>query len=1471
LSSTLLHPHAQRMVEEAVTQLHSACGTLLNRHRESGQDSALLASLTLAARGVSESMNQLLASAKQSGLATEDFSDLSAQGELLNQYCSVLMSQKAEAKEILAAYKGVATAATRMRSQAVLLAGRSNDELKEKLVGAARNLADQTTSLFKIVKETAENPKDFNLQYTLSREAGVLQTVAEEMVLEGSKQAAIMTLRHNAKLTCASSLALVSKTRLIPTSNDAARMNLIECAERCNAAISSLIGSINKTTADPFSLATQALLIAHGKELAGVDAQMVATIKRNAQSISDLSKKTDLLGCADMLQKVLKGLVLATEACDEFAGGKEAKEAMQGMDAMLADLDATEMAIGTGSTITTLHPGLPMSQLAAMMDESIHYLKGAKATLETTASANPEMMGSASLQYQRSLNGFTDLVKSMAALEKEKKIQREMIKELKTLISDSVGYVTSAKKVSVSPSDATLQQSMHGLGELIDGDADRVVDVCRSVDMGALDDAIKYVVSCAQRTKQDFNPTQDFAKYRGDVLEQMEAITSAVENMSVAIETNLRSIPQILPVLTHAINELITAVTGAAATVKDPESRPDLLRAGVQMATGVVFVLQAAKAVAGGGDTAQLNIARDRVNNSTILLTNAVNPGKLALEKALERVRSSLNSQDGEIQFTKTPLQDISEGARSLGTSTSNLLTSILDDPTQFARVAQDIAKATEDIMNSTRIAVDPGITEYSFNAKKMVDACDALLIENDFAKMGTLIRSVGLKAHDLINILKNDSTPMGLALKPSTKHVAASALDVYRQIQNIARRAPGAHDNLKTSVKRLIGLLEDLQKRSTSGKASNAELTSKLLSDTQDVVQISENLLVKSLHVSQTPKDTVALNELYRTANALSRGIQELLSCITGMAPGARETKEAIDKVQQSIQRLQILSLNAIGGKMERTSENRQACQARVISDSRGLTSEITKLVKNTIENQDLIGPSTASVAETLIQLVKAIEALAGTSNTPHQQAQTVDMAKGTADGVLQVMLAVRNAAANPYENDILEELTRSSQAVRNSVSEIVMSLQGHFEAQKECDAAISAVEKYISTLTLERSNIPYHVTKKKIDTAAIELLTSLNNLTQLSQNNPDQVGMASKDVADVVAPLIRSLNQAAGSTNLNGNEILRSAQESIQSVAEALKLSKEVAGDRQNHLLQQNLTQSMNRVTHLILRMQENVKQGDASERVLDEAMKKVRGVASSLESALLMSSAGQFEMTLDASKTLADYHTDLMKSAKQLRIACSEVYLNASSSIDSLAQSVTGMAEAMEGMSDAARKSAAMMSDSFSQQAVIHGTKAITIACQQLVLASKDANTRPNDPKVEKSLNTANKATDEAIEQLTSMAEKAAADILENVKRIEEAKGKITNGYAEFCQVSYTGNTSAHPRDIVISSRQLAKMSAQVVSSVGSSSEMAIESVEDIASAILALFRDSRGCCRLTGEPEVGEICFLFLFFPFLLCLK
>jgi hypothetical protein len=1287
--------------------------------------------------------------------------------------------------------------------------------------------------------------------------------------MECSRQAAVMTLRHAAKMTCASSLALSSKAKLVPISDDLSRSNLLQCAERATFSISNLIQTIHNSSADPFSTSTQTLLISQGKEMASADAALVAMVKRTGVHVTDLSKKTDLLTCADMLQKALKDLLTASESCEEYAGGKEAKEAMQGLDALLADFDAAEMAVGTGAQIHSAHAAVPLSQLAVMVDASAKRTRASRLALEHCATSSPEMIGHASLQFQQALSEFGDAVKSMAALERDKKVQREILKESKALVSDSIAHVHAVKRVSVSPSDESLQQAMQVQGRLVSDDIDRVLDVARGVDVSILDDAIKAIATAAQRTKQDFAPTKDFAKYRGDVLEQMESVVAAVENVATAAERNLRALPQTVPVLTHALDELIAAVQGASATVKDPESRPELLRAGVQMATGVVHVLQAAKAIAGGGGGGEqlLSSAKDRVSNANLVLTNAVNPGKVALELAVERVRCALSgfSDSSSEHFTKTPLLDISESARSLGTSTSVLLTSVLNDPVLFARVAQEIAKATEGIVSSSRVAADPGATEYSFIAKKMIDDCRLLAAENDFGRIVSAARSVGLKSTELVGAVSNDTSPMGTQLKPVVKYVAASSLDVYRQLQNVARRNPGSQDALRASVARLQGILEDFHSRSTSGKASNPALTAKLLANTEDVAHTTEDLLLKSLRVSQTPKDSIALNELYRTASALSKGIQDLLSSISGMAPGAAETAESTDKIQASIQKLQVLSLTAIGGKMQRSSESKQACQEQVIAQARTLTGDVAKLVKSTVENQDLIGSSSLSVADTLAKLVSATESLAGTSNTPHQQAATVDMAKGAADSVLQVMLAVRNAAANPFDTDALEQMSQSSQTLRNSISDIVMALQGDFVAQQECDNAIGHVRSLSSSIAVGApSRESYHVLRKAIHSKAIDLLTSLNNLTQISQSNPDQVGMSAKEVAEIIAPLIQNISSAAGSTSpAVGQEIIQITKSTVDSVLETMQSSKSLAGDRQNAALNQQVSQSLNKVTQLVMKLQESVKQGDVSERTMDDAIRKIRSVASALESAGLMSSAGQFEMDLDPAKTLADYHAELVKKSKDLRVACGEVFLGASGPIDSLAQSTTKLAAAMEAIGVVSRYNAALMSDSFSQQAIIHGAKAITIACQQHVLAAKDANSRPNDPKAEKSLNASNKATDEAISQLMEMASKASADIVENIKRVDEAKAKITTGYGEFSQPTFTGNVKAKPEDLLASSRQISKMSAQIVSSVGNSSDMVVEAVQDIATGIVSLFSDSRGCTRLTNDPQVWIYFGLYFF--------
>ena len=1462
LAGTMSHSQAQKMIEEAVTQLHSACGQLLGRHRDANTDPGLMNRLTMAGRVTSDSMNQLLLASKQASVLTEDFSDLAQQAELLAGHCSVLMSQKADSAAIQAAYSGVAQSAGRMRSEAVVLASRSDDELKNKLVRAARGLADQTTSLYHAVKDASANPRNYQAQQLLAKEAGLLQGVAEEMASTCSREAAMFTLRHNAKMSAAASLALASKARMAPVSDDQTRQNLLQSAQRVAQMSSQLIGSIGSSSTEPLSSATQATLVGQGKELASVGSALIAVSKRSGGNVTDIVKRNDLLRCAEDLQKSLKGLLGASEKCEDFAGGKEAKLAMQGLDALVADMDAAEMAAGTGAEIATVHPGMAVAQLASLMEQCYHNFQAAKMGMEEGSFSNPEGLGLASLKYQKSLAGFVDVAKSMAAMERDKKIQREIIKEAKALVHDSMGHVNCAKRVSVSPGDTGLIQTMRGQGAKVTQDLNSVLDISRGLDLNVLDDAIRQIASCAQQTKQDFEPAKDFASYRGDVLEQTEAAVSAIENVANAGENNLRALPQTLPVVIHALEELITAVRGCASTVKDPESRPDLLRSGVQMATGGVLVLQAVKMIAGGGGSGQLANARGRVNTAAESLTNAANPGKVALEEAVERVRAALSmlSVGGNADsFSKTPLQDISEGARSLGSSTSTLLTDVLADPTQFAKVAQDIAKAMEEIVNGSRVAADPSATEYSFAAKRMLAECDTLLSEKDFTKVVGASRTIGLKATEVTTLLSSDDSDVGKQLKPVAKHLAASSLDVYRQVQAVARRTPGAKDSLAASVARLQQILQEFQSRSTTGKASNPALTQKLLGNTQGVAASTEDLLVKSLHVSTNPKDAIMTNDLYRTANALSKGIQELMGSISGMAPGAQETAQATEKIQGSIQKLQVLSLSAIGGKMARSNANKQTCQEEVISKAKSLTTNVQKLVKNTMENQDQIGASSSLVAETLGSLVQSTEALAATGTTAQQQASTVDMSKGAADSVLQVILAVRNAAANPYDEEALNNMSGASQTVRNAVSEIVMGLQGDFVAQQECEQSIELARACQSAIKKgPPARVPYHVIRKDINTGAIDLLTALNNLTQLSSTNPDQVGMGSKEVSELVGPLVRNVTQAAGTTAEPGagDEIIRTAGEAIALVVSTMEASKALAGDRGNPALQGEVSQRMNKTAQVVVALQESVKKGDMSEKRLEEALQKIRNTAASLESAGLMSSAGQFEMDLDPSKTLADHHADLLASSKGLRGACSEMFLGASGSLDALAQSALKMAQSMDGLGTVSKYNAAMVSDSFSQQAVIHGAKAITIACQQLLLAAKDTNSRPNDPKAEKILTISNKAADEAIAQLVDVANKSSADIVENIKKIDAAKGKITAGYNDFSQASYTGNNKANPQDIVLHCRSVAKMSAQVVASISSSSDMTIEAVENIATYIINLFADSRGCTRLTSDARVSQ---------------
>ena len=1463
LSSTMIHPHAQKMVEDSITQLHSACGGMLAKHKEAGQDGSIINKLALAARGVSDSMSQLLAATKQASLVTDDFSDLVGQGDLLKQHCSVLMSQSAQSQEILAAYKALASSATRMTSQAKALAARSPDDLKNKLVNAARSLAQQTGSLFQQVKATANDPKDYNNQAQLKQEAGLLQAIAEEMVNECSRQAAVMTLRHCAKISAASGMSLASKARLVPVNDDGTRQNMLQCADSAAKAISKLVGSINSSTNDPLSAATQAALIGDSKAVAGTEAALFACVKRSGNAVTDLSKKTDLLSCADMLQKAMKDLLSACDACEEFAGGKESKEAMQGMEALQADLDAVEMAISTGSGIASAHPGVPVTQLAFLLEEQCRVFQMAKDALQQTARTNPDLIGQATLQYQSKLADFVDVAKSMIAGERDKKVQRQILSEAKQLTGDGATHIGSAKRVSVSPNDEAIARAMYDLGAKVHSESEALLGIAKGVDLSIVDNSIKTIAASAQKTKTDFQPDKEFTSYRGDVLEQMESLGLAVENVASAAKDNIRALAKVVPVLTHVVDELITGVSGAAATAKDPESKPELLRAVVQVATGVVYTLQAVKTVANGGDASGLEKARERVNNASGALLDAISPGKAALEDAMMRLQKALAnlSSGAATSYTKTPLQDISEGARAVSNATSTLLTVVLDDPTQFSRAARDIAAGTEEIINSSQVAVDPSATEHTFAAKKMFTDCDVLRDSTDFTKIAAAARNIGHASNEIAVNVANDKSAEGTKLRPPAKKVAAAALDVYRQVQGVARNVPNARENMQVSAAKLRAALEEFLNvsSSTRKKSVDPKLANNLTTSTRGVAEATESLLAKSLFTSNNPKDNIALNELYQSANVLSKGIQELLTTISAMAPGAQETAKATEQVQSSIQKLQVMSLSAVGGRLQRCNEPKQVCQEQVIEQARALAENVTKLVKNTLEEQDQIGQSTLEVASNLASLVGATTNLAGTSSVGQQQAATIDMSKGAADSVLKVMYAVKSAAANPFDNDALEELSNSSQTVRNAVSEIVIGLQGSHVALQECDQAIEDVKGAANNISPKADrNIPYHQSRKNINTKTIELVTALSHLSQLAQNNPDQVGMASRDVAALAAPIANHVSLASGTTaDPNTRAVLVSAAKDVfAQTVQALELSKQLAGDRDNQEFQQKLSSTMNNVTSKIMKLQDTVKQGDVSEKAMDEAIKSIRACTSQLESAVLMSSAGQFEVKLDENKTIADYHGDLVRSSKAMKLACVELFASANRPIDQVSAAAKSVAKDMENITEVSQKNAGMLSDNFSQQAVIHGTKAIAIACQQLILAAKDVSDRPNDPKAEKSLGTANKAADEAVSQLIEIASQASAEIVENIKKVDAAKVKITNGYGEFSKGSFTGNQKATPENIIISARQVAKSSAQVVSSISSSSEMVMEAVGDIADANIALFSDSRGCTRLTNDKEVSS---------------
>lgn len=296
------------------------------------------------------------------------------------------------------------------------------------------------------------------------------------------------------------------------------------------------------------------------------------------------------------------------------------------------------------------------------------------------------------------------------------------------------------------------------------------------------------------------------------------------------------------------------------------------------------------------------------------------------------------------------------------------------------------------------------------------------------------------------------------------------------------------------------------------------------------------------------------------------------------------------MEVIQKAIGDLDAAAISATVGLLEAPSggPSNQQCKEELITLSRDLATATGKLVGAAKDNPENLGPAAKETSTIVPNVVESAKRLAATTSDSETQQAQLQLAKNMVDAMLGLVQNSRASSTNPYDKEIQENLAVSTRQVSSAITELVSSLKGGVMGLRQCDEAIAAVEAQLANLGKPAAGPKksYAQAGDELTKQTRELVGGIGKINSVAKNDPENVGAATQEVANVVPQLVLATNVAiaAAADEEVKQKLLAGGKDVINAARDAISAAKSVAADPKNSSAVGLLSQQQRQVIQAI-----------------------------------------------------------------------------------------------------------------------------------------------------------------------------------------------------------------------------------------------------------------------------------------------
>ncbi|KAI8040200.1 hypothetical protein M5D96_006138 [Drosophila gunungcola] len=1249
---------------------------------------------------------------------------LEAARNLCNAFSDLLKAAEPESKEppqhLINAANRVGEATTQVLSTIAEEEVPENRDLHDMLLALAKAVANTTAALVLRAKNIAANCEDEQARNRVIGAASQCALATSQLVACAKVVAPTL---HNAacreQLEAAARNVARAVNSLCEVCNEASndpklKADLLAAARDVSKSLTAMLEHVKLSTREHANRTSTELspveneMVRHARTLGQTTAQLIQSIKGEADQQQDADMKRHLLSAAKQLADATAKLVEAARLCSSNPQSSDNQNALRRAAEELRE-------------ITTTAANTPAMKRGLIQRLEFCSKQAASAATQCISAAQNAVQHSQDHQTKETLlqdcKRVADTIPRLVTSLKTTRAQPDDPNAQLNLIEAAEQFVEPALQVSKSsralqptvtdiPSATQLSKGALHLGQCVSelhSVAQRARDACGGQELESALEEVRKLHDVLDDTRQAAVAGQLRPLPGQSVESTADELRKSAKNVGIALS-------QLLSSVLHnqrsyagaagrdtalALGDFTRSVHGVAATTQNPAiidcaddvvtSSARLIEQAQRTLQGVSnpeALTQAGREVTGALSATvdcipgqrEVDVALRNVSDLSEILSMSEFPPSgrpyATLQSELKQVAEQLSSSGGQIVVSYASPALLAESSQNFAANYRDLLSVSMEmaGQTQEEEVRSQMIESLRHVSTQScsllstakSIAADPGQP----NAKNLLHAAARGVTESINQLVDASIQSApGQKECD--NAMRNIEA---LRLMLDYPHEPINELGYFDCVE----QATGKSRNLGYAISEMINNAKQSQHVEFSQSVNNVN------DSIQGLIESSSQAayLIGVSHPSSVAGRPGIIDQAQLTW--AYQGIRQHCDIVSSQQSTKPQMISALTVIAKHTSYLCSICRQASMNTSNPVAKNEFIVLAKQVATA---TSDLVQAIK-AIEEQPASG-SRERLVDPLLEAVKAVRQYASSpefSSVPAKisaegrkaQEPVIQAGRGVIDGVVEMVKAAKSLALSPDNPPVWQQLSMHSTPVSESVKRLVDNIRDKAPGQAQCEQVLHtlgtctreldscALAVNAQGLSQRRDNNLHGFSGQTMNSAS-ELVDKLEPIRVAGKNNAEQLGHAVGEISRYVVPMV---NGAIGAcTHIVHSQQQMSLIQQTRSVVESaitlVQSAKDSAGNPRATQAHPRLDEAIDGTREAIQELQQTVEKISAETGIVTGLMEQIN------RSITRLTDKRQSLLNASYSDTFVDYQTRMVARAKEIASLANE--MNAKSSVE------------------------------------------------------------------------------------------------------------------------------------------------------------------------------------------------------------